>query len=98
MSVLPWRRSPRRGDVEVVVYTRKGCGLCVRAERLVEVEAKGTRVVHVDVDTSVALQERHGVRVPVIEVDGIEVAELEVAPGEVRRAVRAAVRRLDGRG
>jgi hypothetical protein len=31
---------------------------------------------------------RYGVRVPVVEVDGVEVAELEVAPGTVRR-VRA---------
>jgi hypothetical protein len=35
----------------------------------------------------------YGVRVPVITVDGEEVAELQVAPGTVRRAVRRARRR-----
>lgn len=49
----------------------------------------------VDVDTSAALVERYGVRVPVVVVDGAEVAELEVAPGAIARAVRAARRHPD---
>ncbi len=88
---LVGRRGARR-DVEVVVHTRAGCGLCRRAEDLVAREARGAAVRHVDVDTSPELQERYGVRVPVVVVDGVEVAELEVAPGVVRRAVRKAAR------
>ncbi len=86
-----WSRG--RGRVEVVVYTRRGCGLCENAERLVRREAAGASIRLVDVDEDEALQQAHGVRVPVVEVDGREVAELEVAPGQVRRAVRAAARR-----
>lgn len=56
-------------------------------------EARDADVVHVDVDTSDDLVSAYGVRVPVVMVDGIEVAELEVAPGTIRRAVRAARRR-----
>lgn len=88
----------RRRHVEVVVYTRSGCGLCRRAEEQVAREARGARIVHVDVDTDPDLQSRHGVRVPVVEVAGVEVAELELAPGIVRRAVRAAVRHPSPRG
>jgi glutaredoxin len=77
----------------VVVYTRARCGLCRRAEALVAREARRAEVHHVDVDADPALVARYGVRVPVVEVDGVEVAELELAPGTVRRAVRSARRR-----
>lgn len=81
----------RRGhQPEVVVYTRSGCGLCRRAEAIVAREARRARIVHVDVDTDPALVARYGVRVPVVTVDGREVAELELAAGTVRGAVRAA--------
>jgi glutaredoxin len=83
----------------IVVYTRARCGLCRRAEALVAREARrAVTVEHVDVDTDPALAARYGVRVPVVVVDGVEVAELELVPGTVRRAVRAARRtpRLGG--
>jgi glutaredoxin len=81
----------------VVVYTRARCGLCRRAEALVAREARRAEVVHVDVDEDPAHVARYGVRVPVVEVDGVEVAELELAPGTVRGAVRAARRRAGSR-
>lgn len=76
----------------VVVYTREGCGLCATAEARVATEGRGGRIHHVDVDTDPELVSRYGVRVPVVLVDGVEVAELELEPGVVRRAVRAARR------
>ena len=78
---------------EVVVYTRRRCGLCRRAEELVAREARRALVRHVDIDTEPDLVTRYGVRVPVVTVDGVEVAELEVAPGAVHGAVRRARRR-----
>jgi len=91
---LPWLdRTGSRGHVpEVVVYGRARCGLCRRAEELVAREAAGATVRHVDVDTSEELIDRYRVRVPVVVVDGVEVAELEVAAGVVRAAVRDARR------
>jgi glutaredoxin len=86
-------RRARIAAVEVVVFTRVGCGLCRAAEALVSREAAGATVRHVDVDSSPQLQERYGVRVPVIEIDGVEVAQLQVAPGSVRAALRSALRR-----
>jgi glutaredoxin len=76
----------------VVVYTRARCGLCRRAEALVAREARRAEVVHVDVDSDPVLGARYGIRVPVVVVDDVEVAELELAPGTVRRALRAARR------
>lgn len=93
------RRLGPRHRPTVVVYTRARCGLCRRAEALVAREVGRRAVVeHVDVDADPALVERYGVRVPVVVVDGVEVAELELVPGTVRRAVRMARRspRLGG--
>ena len=81
----------------LTVYTRANCGLCHRAEALIAREARRADVVRVDVDTDPVLARRYGVRVPVVVVDGVEVAELEVRPGEVRAAVRRAVRARRGR-
>ena len=58
-------------------------------------EARGCTIHLVDVDGSDELQRRYTVRIPVVTVDGTEVAELQVAPGEVRAAV---VRARRGRG
>ena len=88
----------RRHRPHVVVYTRQGCGLCEAAERQVAAESRGADVELVDVDTDPELQRRYHVRVPVVAVDGVEVAEVQVAPGTVRAAVRDARRgaRRDG--
>ena len=88
----------RSARIEVVVYTRARCGLCRRAEALVAREARRAVVRHVDVDDDPALAARYGVRVPVVVVGGAEVAELELAPGVVRSALRAARRTRRGRG
>jgi hypothetical protein len=48
------------------------------------------RLVDVDADPDgEGLAARYGVRVPVIVLDGVELSELELAPGVVRRALRA---------
>lgn len=75
---------------DVVVYTRHGCGLCHAAERLVVREARRADVRIVDIDTDADLRDRYDVLVPVVTVDGVHVAQLEVKRGAVRRAVRRA--------
>lgn len=82
----------RRHRPRVVVYTRQRCGLCATAEQQVRAEARHAEVELVDVDADPELQRRYHVRVPVVEVDGVEVGELQLAPGQVRAAVRAARR------
>jgi len=77
----------------IVVHTRAGCGLCERAEHLARREGRRAEVQFVDVDSDEELVRRHGVRVPVVEVDGREVAAFELRPGVIRREVRRARRR-----
>ncbi|MDP8927115.1 MAG: glutaredoxin family protein [Actinomycetota bacterium] len=88
----------RRHPVLVEVYTRVGCGLCEHAERLVAEEARSAEIRYVDVDADPELQRRYHVRVPVVAVNGHEVAEAHLAPGCVRRAVRRARRGRSGSG
>lgn len=82
----------RRHRALVELYTRENCGLCARAEQIVADEAKRADVHLIDIDESDELVRRYGIRVPVVVVDGREVAEGQVQPGEVRDALRRARR------
>lgn len=84
---LPWQRRH-----VVTVFTRDGCGLCREAEELVAREAAGHDVQRVDIDADADLQRAYNVRVPVVAVDGTEIAEGRLVPGAVRAAIRAARR------
>ena len=72
-------------DARVVVYTREGCRLCRTAEEQVRelTAARGLDLTLVDVDTDAALVRAYGARVPVVAIDGVEVAELVVDAGLV---------------
>jgi glutaredoxin len=74
----------------VTLYTRAGCHLCAQAEPVVRRVAAehGAEVEVVDIDTEPALVERYTVRVPVVAVGGVEVAEYEVSEAALRAALR----------
>jgi len=89
-------RAPRRAPRELVLYTRARCGVCRTAEQQVRRELRSTlpwrrpvlRLVDVDADPDAeGLAVRYGVRVPVLVLDGVELSELELARGVVRRAL-----------
>ena len=64
---------------DVVVYSRPGCHLCEEAlEQIVALHAMGYRfnLHEVDIESNDLLLRRYLERIPVIEVDGIEVSEL----------------------
>lgn len=94
MTPLAWldvrRRRRRGGPVEVRVYTRTGCGLCREAERTVVRLAKGSHVELIDVDAHAELTDRYTVRVPVVEVDGVEASELGCDAAVLRRHLEEA--------
>lgn len=63
----------------VVVYSRPGCHLCEQAmAQIVALHAEGYRfeLHEVDIEGHELLLRRHLERIPVVEVDGIEVSEL----------------------
>jgi hypothetical protein len=64
---------------DVVVYSRPGCHLCEEAiEQIVALHEEGYRfnLVEVDVESNELLLRRHLERIPVVEVNGVEVSEL----------------------
>jgi glutaredoxin len=73
--------------IRVTLYTRVGCHLCEEAERVLQEEQAATpfQLDLVDIDRDPELARRHGVRVPVVAVDGVELSEYEV-PVDLLRA------------
>jgi glutaredoxin len=64
---------------DVVVYSRPGCHLCEEAlTQIVALHGEGYRFTlhEVDIESNELLLRRHLERIPVVEVDGIEVSEL----------------------
>ena len=64
---------------DVVVYSRPGCHLCEEAiERIVALHEQGYRfdLHEIDIESSDLLLRRYLERIPVVEVDGVEVSEL----------------------
>ena len=66
----------------VVVYSRPGCHLCEEAmAQIVALHEEGYRfeLHEIDIESHELLLRRHLERIPVVEVDGIEVSELILA-------------------
>jgi hypothetical protein len=79
-----------RESAELVLYVREGCHLCEQflLELHVDLGADHERLRVVDVDRDVELAVRYGLRVPVLELDGVTLCEgVYDGPG-VRRALR----------
>lgn len=73
----------------ITLYTRVGCHLCEEAEAVLRQLGAGRAEIRlVDIDTDPQLQARYTVRVPVVQVDGVEIAEYEVDPRVVEAALR----------
>jgi glutaredoxin len=74
-----------QSSLSVVLYTRAGCHLCDEAERLLV--QFGLNPKEVDVDSDPALVERHGLRVPVVEINGRERFFGRIDPVLLRRII-----------
>jgi len=64
---------------DVVVYSRPGCHLCDEAiEQIASFHREGYRfdLHEVDIESNDLLLRRYLERIPVVEVDGLEVSEL----------------------
>jgi glutaredoxin len=59
--------------VAFVLYSRRGCHLCEQAEDLLAAHVQDVAVVDVDADDRV--RAAFGLRVPVLEIDGVAVME-----------------------
>jgi hypothetical protein len=81
----------QREESTVVLYSRRTCGLCdeARAVILAERERAPFRFEETFIDGDESLEFRYGLRVPVVEVNGVEEFEIAVEPSRLRRLVSA---------
>ena len=77
--------------MRVVLYSRPGCHLCDVAREVLLAERARTpfELEEVSIEGDDSLELEYGIRIPVVEIDGLEVFEVEVDAGELRRLVRA---------
>lgn len=93
---MPWRRRLR--EPEVVMLSRPGCHLCEEMLAVVSPQAPRLQVRDIDADRDTgrmdaATHDGWTSLLPVLLVDGEQVAHWRVTAEEVRVALRAARRR-----
>jgi glutaredoxin-like protein DUF836 len=73
-------------EPHVRLYSRRTCGLCDEARRVVLAvrERAPFRFDEVFIDGDDALERAYGLRVPVVEVNGAEAFEFSVEPTRLR--------------
>ena len=76
--------------VATLLYTRRGCHLCDEAEDLLA--SLGLVATCVDVDGDKTVAARYGLRVPVLEIDGVVVMEGRFDGRRLAAAVPLALR------
>ena len=76
---------PRR----LVLYTRAQCHLCTDMLAAAQpiAAAHGVEIEPVDIDRDPDLRQRYHVRIPVLELDGREVARYHLDPHALERAL-----------
>lgn len=79
-------------QIDVVLYSKPECELCAKAERAVRsvFGSRHLRIVNILDDRE--LEDRYIFRIPVLVVDGVEVAEGLIDADDARRARAGAIR------
>ena len=75
---------------QLTIYGRDGCHLCAEARAELEAlsaELGGIELREIDIESDDLLLAAYLERIPVVEVDGREVSELELDPVAVREAL-----------
>lgn len=77
--------------MRIVLYSRPGCHLCDIAREVLAAERERTpfELEEISIEGDDALELEYQIRIPVVEIDGREVFEVEVDVAELARLVRA---------
>jgi glutaredoxin len=75
----------------VVIYSRSGCHLCEEMKALVDRVGRSVpfNLTVVDISNDDALEERYGVEIPVLVINGEQVARYRVSEGEFRQRLES---------
>ncbi len=76
--------------LEVTLYRKPGCGLCDQAEAMLGRIGKRMpiRLTTVDIDSNDALQRRYFLEIPVVTVEGEEVARAPISERTLEASLR----------
>jgi glutaredoxin len=76
----------------ITLYTKPGCHLCDVAREVIEIVCaeQDTDFVEINIWDDPADADRFAERIPVITVDGVEVAHFRIDPDRLRAALGAA--------
>jgi hypothetical protein len=71
------------------MYTRPGCHLCDVARDVLKAQQARTpfALEEISIEGDDALELEYGIRIPVVEIDGREVFEVEIDAAELARLV-----------
>lgn len=85
--------------VRLNFYTRPGCGLCDRLKAMLaqDLRAMGIELHDVNIADDPGLTEQFGFRIPVVTLDDRIILEGRPDEAQVRNAMQALKRELEGR-
>ena len=79
--------------IAITIYSRPGCHLCEEMKAVVQRAVRGSGVAatieEIDISTDPALEDRYGVEIPVLYVDGKKAAKYRIAEDAVLKLLDA---------
>jgi hypothetical protein len=79
--------------IVLTLYSRPGCHLCDEmkavVQRVIGAAAVPATVEEIDISTDADLEERYGLEIPVLLIDGKKAAKYRVTEGELTRLLAA---------
>lgn len=95
MTGRPANMLSRNAAMRVTILSRPDCHLCHVVERMARAAQAdfSIEIETVNIETDPALSTRHGERIPVVLIDGIERCAGKFTEGDLRRALKSACER-----
>lgn len=88
--------------IALTIYTRPGCHLCeemkIIVERVVRETGAQARIEEIDIASDTELQERYGLEIPVLLVNGRKAAKYRVSEKELTRILSSRTEDAGGAG
>ena len=82
--------------IALTIYSKPGCHLCDEMKavvgRVVQRSAQPIAVEEIDIARDPALEERYGLEIPVLMLDGKKIAKYRVTEKELARAIETRAR------
>ena len=77
--------------ITLTLYSRPGCHLCDEMKAVIRRVAQSSplQLEEIDISTSADLEERYGLEIPVLMVEGKKAAKYRIGEAELRKVLNA---------